>query len=253
MKRKILLPLFAVLMALLSGALFLAQYEIYDKPADTGFYFFQDLAFLPINVLLVTLGVNAFMGYRDKRDKLQKINILVSEFFIETGIEVIRLLNAFVINIDKISACAATGESCVPRDFKRFVRNMGKLDITVDAGRGSLASLRDALVEGKSGMLSMFENPNLFEHDRFTEMLWALYHLLDELRSRDRLDDLAPSDLMHLSDDIRRAYALLVTEWAYIIKYMKGRYPYLYSLAVRKNPFLNGEAVSVGNAETQRR
>jgi len=26
-------------------------------------------------------------------------------------------------------------------------------------------------------------------------------------------------------------------EWAYIMKHMKEKYPYLFSLAVRKNPF----------------
>jgi hypothetical protein len=103
--------------------------------------------------------------------------------------------------------------------------------------------LLDALLSWKQGMLSMFENPNLFEHDRFTQMLWALYHLMDELRSRENLEGLPAADLKHLSGDIRRAYALLVTEWAYIIRHMKQRYPYLYSLAARKNPFTPMNAV----------
>jgi hypothetical protein len=246
MKRKGAALLFAAVMAALSAGFFLAQYAMYERPADTGFYLFQDLAFLPINVLLVTLGVNAFIGTREKREKIQKVNILVGEFFTETGIEAIRILNAFVVNLGDISACASSNASCGVKEFKRFMHNLEKLDVVVDASRGDLAALRDTLEGWKSGMLSMFENPNLFEHDRFTDMLWALYHLMDELRSRDTLHGLTERDLKHISADIRRAYALLVAEWAYIIQYMKERYPYLYSLAVRKNPFAPEGGAAIG-------
>lgn len=238
---------FAVLMVALSVGLFLLQYSLYDRSADTGFYLLQDLAFLPLNVLLVTLGVNAFIGHREKQEKIRKLNILVSEFYTETGIDAIRMLNAFIVNIGEISACASSGGSCGVKEFKQFIRSLEKLNVVVDASRGDLAALKSALLEWKPNLLAMFENPNLFEHDRFTQMLWALYHLLDELRSRESLDGLSQADLKHLSSDIRRAYALLVTEWATIIKYMRERYPYLYSLAERKNPFEGRAAAGAEN------
>jgi hypothetical protein len=247
MNRRGFAAIFAALMVVFSAGLFLLQYSLYGRSADTGFYLLQDLAFLPINVLLVTLGVNAFIGSREKQEKIRKLNILVSEFFTETGIDAIRILNAFVVNIDEISACATSDGSCDVKDFKRFLKKLEKMNIVVDAARGDLAALKASLIDSKKNMLSMFENPNVFEHDRFTQMLWALYHLMDELRSRDSLDGLSQPDLKHLSNDIRRAYALLVAEWATIIKYMRERYPYLYSLAERKNPFERHAAASVEN------
>ncbi len=42
---------------------------------------------------------------------------------------------------------------------------------------------------------------------------------------------------MHLSGDIRRAYSILITEWLAYMKHLKSDYPYLFSLAVRTNPF----------------
>jgi hypothetical protein len=41
----------------------------------------------------------------------------------------------------------------------------------------------------------------------------------------------------HLNFDIKRAYILLVNEWLSYMKHLKEDYPYLYSLAVRTNPF----------------
>jgi hypothetical protein len=243
MNRKIFVPAFVLLMAVLSAGLFLLQYAIFRRTADAGFYFLQDLAFLPINVLLVTLGVNAFMSYREKREKLDRVNILIGEFFAESGFDAIRLLNAFVDNAGEVGECAAAGAQCGYRDIRRFGRNMEKAPPVADAGRGDLAALRDGLTAMRRELLAMFENPNLVEHDRFTDMLWALYHLMDELRSRESLAGLPASDLKHLSGDIRRAYALIVVEWAYIVRHMRERYPYLYSMATRKNPFESNDII----------
>ncbi|GEM_PF-6682769 len=37
--------------------------------------------------------------------------------------------------------------------------------------------------------------------------------------------------------DIERAYALLIREWLSHLDHLKASYPYLFSLAVRTNPF----------------
>jgi hypothetical protein len=88
----------------------------------------------------------------------------------------------------------------------------------------------------------------LLEHDTFTDMLWAIFHVADELQSRDDLKTLPKSDLDHLSIDILRAYKLLILEWFDYIKYLNREYPFLYSLAIRKNPF--NEIIDVRIQET---
>jgi hypothetical protein len=44
-----------------------------------------------------------------------------------------------------------------------------------------------------------------------------------------------------LNVDIKRVYQLLVREWLSHMEHLKSDYPYLFSLAVRTNPF-NPEA-----------
>jgi len=41
----------------------------------------------------------------------------------------------------------------------------------------------------------------------------------------------------HILGDIKRAYCLLVREWLAHMEHLKNDYPYLFSLAVRMNPF----------------
>jgi len=40
-----------------------------------------------------------------------------------------------------------------------------------------------------------------------------------------------------LLGDVRRAYGLLASEWLSYMKHLRDNYPYLFSLAMRTNPF----------------
>ena len=81
------------------------------------------------------------------------------------------------------------------------------------------------------------ENPNLLEHETFTELLRAVFHLMEELEHRKDLSQLPETDYQHLSGDASRAYDLLIHEWLQYMDHLMSNYPYLFSLALRLNPF----------------
>jgi hypothetical protein len=107
----------------------------------------------------------------------------------------------------------------------------------IDSTLADLKELSGFLQEKRELVLRLFENPYLLEHQSFTELLRAVLHVKEELLHRKSLENLPEEDYKHLSGDIRRAYVLLVHEWLDYMKYLKKNYPYLFSLAVRTNPF----------------
>ncbi|HUU31115.1 MAG TPA: hypothetical protein VMY69_03350, partial [Phycisphaerae bacterium] len=107
----------------------------------------------------------------------------------------------------------------------------------MEAPRGNLVALRDFLVSKRPFLLALLENPNLLEHEGFTDMLWAVFHLTEELARRRDLAAGPDSDREHLAGDIRRAYGRVLAEWLLYLAHLKRDYPYLFSLAVRTNPF----------------
>jgi hypothetical protein len=111
----------------------------------------------------------------------------------------------------------------------------------VDSSEGDLEALKDFLRAKRGFMLGLLGNPNLLEHDEFTDLLWAVFHLLEELEARRSLAGLVPADMEHLSGDIRRAFNYLLREWVVYLQHLQQDYPYLFSLAVRTNP-LNPDA-----------
>ena len=94
-------------------------------------------------------------------------------------------------------------------------------------------------------MLNLLENPNLLEHESFTNLLWAVFHLTDELVHRSDLKKLPDSDYQHLAGDIKRAYHQLLIQWLDYMKHLKHDYPYLFSLAMRTNPFDANASIEV--------
>lgn len=91
----------------------------------------------------------------------------------------------------------------------------------------------------------MLENPNLLEHDSFTNTLWAVFYLAEELSKRGNFDRLPQTDLEHLAKDVKRSYQNLIGEWIDYIEHLKESYPYLFSLAIRTNPFDKSASVVI--------
>ncbi len=54
---------------------------------------------------------------------------------------------------------------------------------------------------------------------------------------RNDVKNLPETDLAHLAGDIRRSYRLVGHQWLDYMKHLKDNYPYLFSLAIRMNPF----------------
>ena len=52
-----------------------------------------------------------------------------------------------------------------------------------------------------------------------------------------RLEQRLENDLQHIAVDFERVYSLLIFEWLAYMKHLKGDYPFLFSFAIRTNPF----------------
>jgi len=80
--------------------------------------------------------------------------------------------------------------------------------------RKDLILLREFLLSKREFLLRLLENPNLFEHESFTDLLWAVFHLTEELDFReDKLAQIPDSDYKHLGGDLKRVYSLLIQQW----------------------------------------
>jgi len=225
------------LLIALSVVLYFLQIRIFHAPRDTFFYLFQDLAFVPIQVLLVTVIVDQVLRIREKLAMLNKLNMVIGTFFSEVGTGLLKSFLGFDHHGDAIRS-----EFFVTKDWTglRYVKVRKELrhyDYRIDVRRNDLNALKTFLAGKRDFLLRLLENPNLLEHETFTELLWAVFHLMEELEARDELSQMSSPDSEHLAGDIKRAYVILLVEWLAYMKHLQSEYPYLFSLAIRTNPF----------------
>jgi len=228
-----------------SAMLYSIHYFIFGDARHMFMYLLGDVAFLPIEVFLVTIVVHQLLTARERRVMLKKLNMVIGAFFSEVGI---RLLRGFVAidaaAADKRERLAAAG-SWPERNIKELVRYFKGCDCTPVPTTKSLGELKALLAAERVFLLGLLENPNLLEHESFTEMLWAVFHLAEELEAREDFSKLPASDLKHLEGDIKRAYTAITVEWLWYMDHLRRSYPYLFSLAVRTNPFDQSASVIV--------
>ncbi|BDV42482.1 hypothetical protein GURASL_14050 [Geotalea uraniireducens] len=198
--------------------------------------FLGNFAFLPLYVLFVTLMIERVLKERERISLRRKLNMVIGVFFSEVGTELLRNLTDFLPAPAELERRLQVRPQWTANDFRELSAFLAAFELQLDSRMGDLAYLRHFLVGKREFMLRLLENPNLLEHDEFTDLLWAVFHLVDELMARTNLAELSQPDLDHLAGDMRRAFGHLLREWVIYMTHLKADYPYLFSLAVRMNP-----------------
>jgi len=229
--------LLGVILIVSSAVLYLIHFVIFKDAHHIVIFLLADIAFLPIEVLLVTIIIHRLLSEREKRARLEKMNMVIGVFFSEVGIELLASISRSDPGLDGIRKELMVTGVWTESEFLRVDQRLQDYEYGVDIGRADLRELKRLLVVKVDFLLRLLENPNRLEHESFTELLWAVFHLADELTRRENLERVPDTDLTHLGNDVKRVYALIGRQWVDYMKHMEKRYPYLFHLAVRTNPF----------------
>jgi hypothetical protein len=238
MKRVNWLFLLGLSLVGLSALFYFIHYAIFKDAHHIFIYLIGDIAFVPIEVLLVTLIIHRLLSNREKRAMLKKLNMAIGVFFSEVGTRLLKSIPEFDSEFNEIQKDLTKINDWSDQEFLSFSKTLKQYNYHVISQRGNLEELRGFLIGKRSFLLGLLQNPNLLEHESFTELLWAVFHLTEELSHRKDVKRLPDTDFDHLSIDVERAYRLLVSEWLTYQKHLKKDYPYLFSLAIRTNPFI---------------
>jgi len=221
----------------LSAVFYFIHYIIFKDAHHIFIYLLGDIAFVPVEVLLVTIIIHRLLEEREKQHKLEKLNMVIEVFFSEIGSMLLTYFSDCDSGLKDIRNQLMVTTRSTDREFQAIHNRFKKYEYTIDIHKISLTDLTEFLTGNRQFLLRLLENPVLLEHESFTDLLRAVFHLTEELRNRKDLEHLPDTDMQHLTGDIKRSYSQLVFEWLDYMKYLKRNYPYLFSLAVRLNPF----------------
>lgn len=208
------------------------------------------------SIFLIIIGIGSFLTiltniaerllHRRQRDMhRQRLNMLIGVFFTEAGNELLRILSGFDPDIDGVRKNFTVAAQWTDKEFTLLRKILHNYEHNIDPTLLNLDVLHRFLKEKGDLLIHQLENADLVENETFTELLWAVVHLRDELSARSTLVRLPKSDLDHLANDVKRAYGLLTRQWLEYMVHLKNKYPFLFSLAVRTNPFVEKTSVVI--------
>jgi voltage-gated potassium channel len=182
-------------------------------------------------------SVEIMVSRQESRARNRKINMVIGAFFSEAGVPLIKLLRTSVHDNDNLSKNLKISLDWSNQQFKEAEERLKTWNFEVDIHKADLIEVHQLLRKHRTFLVQLLQHPALFEHESFTDLLNAVFHLEEELSAREGIDLLPESDYAHLAGDTRRVIGLIIIQWIEYLRHMKVNYPYLFSLAVRTNPF----------------
>jgi hypothetical protein len=210
---------------------------------------FTSLAFLPVSALFVTLLINRVLSARDKALRLEKLNMLIGLFFSDLGNELLLRFSDADPEDQYLRNHFGSPKPWSKLQPKQAQAILHRHRFGIAITRNELADLKAYIIPHTEFLMRLMENPNLIEHESFTQLLRAVFHLKEELSYREDLETISDSDVHHLCGDIERVYSFITGEWVQYMIFLKSSFPYLFSLAVRANTLDRSALVSIPEKE----
>lgn len=196
-----------------------------------------DIGFLLLQVAIVTLLIDGMLRARERQAVRLKLNMVIGAFFSEVGTELLGQLALMDTMLAEVRSGLIPQAGWTRGDYTKAESVLGEHRLAMDISACDLQALKATLAAEKPFLLGLLGNQALLEHEGFTDLLWAVTHLSEELSARETFEDVPEADRTHLAGDAKRAYSLLTKEWLEYMQHLQTQYPYLFSLAVRTNPF----------------
>ena len=225
-----------IVMVFLSIFFYVLHYMIFHDAHHIFLYLIGDIAFMFIEVLMVTLIIHHLLNEWEKRSHLRKLNMVIETFFSEFGKHLLVYLSNFDKNLQAVHDFITDRNDCCELDFKAAFKALKTYNANIDVDRINLSKLSKFLTQKRAFLINLLQNPNLLEHETFTNTLMSIFHIVEELAARD-LDTMSDEDKQHTKVDIERAYNNLIHQWLYYMQYTRAYYPYFFLFAMRTNPF----------------
>lgn len=221
----------------MSVALYLLHFVIFKDSHHIFIYMLGDIAFVPIEVFLVTVIIHKLMGDREKRSIMNKLNMVIGVFFSEVGKELLTYLSNLDQKDEIVRQHLSKVQQWKDKDFKDLSKKFEGYRSEIVINPDELEDLKDFFKSKRDFLMRLLENPNLMEHESFTDLLWAVFHLNEEVEKEEDFKKTSKMDYKHIVFDTVKVYDALVYQWIAYMNHLRQSYPYIFSFAIRTNPF----------------
>ena len=125
--------LLILFLVFLSSLFYYLHYLIFHDPHHIFIYMIGDIAFVPMEVLLVTLVLHKLLEAHQKKAMMKKLNMVIGSFFSEVGTVLLKDLSKFCLNITDITTPLDIATKWDHKDFTAARNALKKHSYKMDA------------------------------------------------------------------------------------------------------------------------
>lgn len=226
-----------IILVIISGLMYSIDFMIFKDSHGILRSIIEQLAFIPIYVLLVMLVIEGLLDRKEKEERAEKLNVIIGVFFDELGIELLNGFSKADKNFNKIHDNFMFTEQTFSKDLPQTLKAIQNYVPSLKGQLSEILIVKEYISRHKEFLISLMENPNLIEHELFTNAILSVFHIYEELSLQENPEAICEADRKHIAKDMERAYMLLLEQWLYYMKHLEKNYPYLFSIEIRMNPF----------------
>ncbi len=158
MKRSSSRVLLAAALLVLSALFYFLHYLIFRDPHHIFIYLLGDVAFVFIEVLLVTLIIHSVLEQREKSSRMEKLNMVIGAFFSEVGSKLLEILSGLDPETEKLHRELAAEVNAADQELQRVAGWLARHDFRIEAHNLDWQALKTFLVEKRDFLLRLLEN-----------------------------------------------------------------------------------------------
>lgn len=238
-KAKLTVKQLILLLLCASALLYAIHYLIFRDLHHLAIFGLHELAFVPLEVILVTLGLDQLVEKTHREEARSKVSIIETLYFNESGGTMLRYLTSFDPDAARLRELLQVTEDWRSSDFRQAIRQLKSYPFLLDLDRIDFFGLHYHLSQRHEYYRSMLENPALTQSEAFTEMIMKIYLLWEELDGRTNLYQLPEKDRNYLAELLHEIYRELTEYWLDNVYNHSIHNRFRLHRAVESNPFLD--------------
>lgn len=238
-KAKLTVKQLILLLLCASALLYAIHYLIFRDLHHLAIFGLHELAFVPLEVILVTLGLDQLVEKTHREEARSKVSIIETLYFNESGGTMLRYLTSFDPDAARLRELLQVTEDWHSSDFRQAIRQLKSYPFLLDLDRIDFFGLHYHLSQRHEYYRSMLENPALTQSEAFTEMIMKIYLLWEELDGRTNLYQLPENDRSYLAELLHEIYRELTEYWLDNVYNHSIHNRFRLHRAIESNPFLD--------------
>ncbi|MEA2102513.1 MAG: hypothetical protein U9P80_08065, partial [Thermodesulfobacteriota bacterium] len=156
---------FGAVLIVFSVSTYYIHYLIFHDSHHIFIFLVGDIAFVFIEVLMVTMIIHKVFENMEKQSRMKKLNMVIGVFFSEMGTTLLSHFSDLDLNLDEIRRDLIVSSNWTDTDFLKVAEKLKRYPCRIEPSKLSVDEISCYLAENHGLMLQMMGNPNLMEHE----------------------------------------------------------------------------------------